>query len=337
MGKNHRERLEDCFARAIHLFEQSLGIAPQSPVDLKIEPAEGFDVKVSSSGDLHSLLISKGVVSEIDRIWDLLWGTPVLTTGEGFEQPNLYGQKIIGFEDLADLSLTWLLLHEIMHSEMGHLAFAPEAHLVEVGLPAVEFERDIPAGLGQADFPLIDKCLEMQADSEATDVFLGPYDKNNWSDLRIQAVCIFLVMALIERENVRLGNQGLTHPRAGTRFITLFGHLFQMWLYPNATLDRSSGDTVIKTPKLPDAEEFHEYAHAVLTPLVSDASYVAGFCEAYSFLEEIGGKGALFRDIFTAQYGEELTDASFLTDAAKEWLLLRSVNEKMMVASGHRD
>lgn len=321
MGNNYHERLEKCLARAVQLFEQNLGFAPQSRVDLQISAGADFAVSVA----------------EIDRIWDLLWETPVLTTGEGFERLAFDCQKIDGFEELADLPLTWLLLHELMHAEMDHLAFAPEARLVEVGIPEIERARAVPAGLDEADLPLMDKCFEMQADSEATDVFLALYDKERWGDLRVQAVCIFVVMALIERENVRLGNEGVTHPKAGTRFITLMDHLSQTWLYPNATLDTSSGDTIVKTPEPPDEEEFNAYAHAVLTPLVGDAAYVAGFCEAHAFLKDIGGAGELFQDVFAAQYAEELSPDSLLTEAAKEWFELRAINEKMMIASGHRD
>lgn len=337
MGNNYQKRLENCLARAVQLFEQNLGFAPQSRVDLQISAGADFAVSVAEDGEHFVLSVTQGTVDEIDRIWDLLWETPVLTIGEGFERLAFDGQKIDGFENLADLSLTWLLLHELMHAEMDHLAFAPEARLVEVGLPVIERERDVPAGLDEGDLPLIDKCFELQADCEATDVFLGLYDQNCWDDLRVQAVCIFVVMALIERENVHLGNQGVTHPKAGTRFITLMGHLFQMWLYPNATLDTSSGDTIIKTPELPDEEEFNAYSHAVLTPLVGDAAFVAGYCEAHAFLKDIGGAGELFQDVFAAQYAEELTPETFFTEAGREWLQLRAINEKMMVASGHRD
>lgn len=337
MGNNYQERLEKCLASAVQLFEQNLGFAPQSRVDLQISAGADFAVSVAEDGEHFTLSITQGTVAEIDRIWDLLWETPVLTTGEGFERLAFDGQKIEGFEELADLSLTWLLLHEMMHAEMDHLAFTPEARLVEVGLPEAERKRDVPAGIDQSDFPFMDKCFEMQADSEATDVFLGLYDKDRWGDLRVQAVCIFVVMALIERENIRLGNEGVTHPKAGTRFTTLMGHLFQMWLYPNATLETSSDDTIIKTPEPPNEEEFNAYAHAVLTPLVGDAAYVAGFCEAHAFLKDIGGAGELFQDVFAAQYAEELTPDTFATEAGKEWLALRAINEKMMIASGHRE
>lgn len=329
--------MENCLARAVQLFEQNLGFAPQSRVELQISTGADFAVSIAEDGEHFVLLITQGTVDEIDRIWDLLWETPVLTTGEGFERLAFEGQKIDGFENLADLSMTWLLLHEMMHAEMDHLAFAPEARLVEVGMPEIERQRDAPAGLDEADLPFMDKCFEMQADSEATDVFLGLYDKDRWDDLRVKAVCIFVVMALVERENVRLGNQGVTHPKAGTRFITLIGHLFQMWLYPNARLDTSSGDTIIKTPEAPDEEEFKAYTHAVLTPLVGDAAYVAGFCEAHAFIKDIGGAGELFQDVFAAQYAEELTPDALSTEAAKEWLEIRAINEKMMIASGHRD
>lgn len=336
MGNNYQERLEKCLARAVQLFEQNLGFAPQSRVDLQISVDAGFAVSVAEVGEHFILSITQATVAEIDRIWDLLWETPVLTTGESFERLALDGRKIDGFEELADLSLTWLLLHEMMHAEMGHLAFAPEARLVEVGQPVIERERNFPAGIDEVDLPLMDKCFEMQADSEASDVFLGLYDNNRWDDLRVEAVCIFVVMALIERENVRLGNQGVTHPTAGTRFFTLMGHLFQMWLYPNATLETSSGDTIVKTSEAPDEEEFNAYAHAVLTPLVGDAAYVAGFCEAYAFLKDIGGAGELFQDVFVAQYAEQLDLDSFSTEAAKEWFELRALNEKIMIENHGR-
>lgn len=336
MGNNYQERLKNCLARAVQLFEKNLGFAPQSRVDLQISAGADFAVSVAENSEHFNVSITQGTVTEIDRIWDLLWETPVLTTGEGFERLAFDGQKIDGFEELADLSLTWLLMHELMHAEMGHLAFAPEARLIEVGAPEIKREHDVPEGLDEADLPLMAKCFEMQADSEATDVFLGPYDKDRWSDLRVQGVCIFVVMALIERENVRLGNEGVTHPKAGTRFITLMGHLFQMWLYPNATLETSFGDTIIKTPEAPNEEEFKTYAHAVLTPLVGDTAYVAGFCDAYAFLKDVGGTGELFQDVFSAQYAEHLTPDSFATEAAREWFELRTINERMMTASGRR-
>lgn len=336
MGNNYQERLENCLGRAVQLFEQNLGVAPRSRIDLQISADADFAVSVAEDGGHFILSITEATVAEIDHIWDLLWETPVLTTGEGFERLAFDGQKILGFETLADLSLTWLLLHELMHAEMGHLAFAPKARLVEVGIPDVKRERDVPAGLDEVDLTLMDKCFELQADCEATDVFLGLYNNERWDDLRVQSVCIFVVMALIERENVRLGNQGVTHPKAGTRFITLMGHLFQMWLYPNATLETSSGDTIIKTPEAPDEEEFKSYAHAVLTPLVGDAAFVAGYCEAHAFIKDIGEAGELFKDVFTVQYAEELTPVTLSTEAAKEWLQLRAINEKMMKASGHR-
>ena len=337
MSNKYQKRLEKCFVIAGERFEQSLGFAMQSQTVLRIEQSAGFAVKIVDSGDFFSLIISEKVVDEIDRIWDLLWETPVLTTGKGFDHVRLDSRQIDGFEELAELSLIWLILHELMHVEMNHLSFSPEAQLIEVGSPDRRSVPEIPVGLDAVDLPLIDKCFEMQADSEATDVFLGSYNKDRWGDLRVKAVCIFVVMALVERENVQVGNVGMTHPKAGTRFFTLMGHLFQMWLYPNAVLDTSSGDTVVKTPEIPTEAEFKSYAHHVLTPLVGDAAYVAGFCDAHSFLKDIEGKGALFRDIFTAQYGEELTKDSFETAAGKEWLELRGINERMMIASGHRD
>ena len=175
----------------------------------------------------------------------------------------------------------------------------------------------------------------MQADSEATDIFIGLYADERWEELRFLAVCIFVVMVLIERENHRRQNKNLSHPSAGTRFFTLMGHLFQMWSYPNATLEKDVIGSRIRNAVRPTAEQFDGYANGMLMPLVNDAVMVATAAEARSFLEDIGGQGALFQDIFKVQYEDALTPDVLMTEAAKDWLRLMPINEKLLALAGH--
>lgn len=61
---------------------------------------------------------------------------------------------------------------------------------------------------------------------------------------------------------------------------------------------------------------------------------VATAAEAANFLEDIGGQGALFQDLFKIQYADDLTPGILITEAAKDWFRLMPINEKFLSLAG---
>ena len=66
-----------------------------------------------------------GVVVRLDELWSLLW--------EGGVLKDVRGRG--GLADHAELSLAWLLLHELMHLRLQHHQPLKDARLVEIGGP----------------------------------------------------------------------------------------------------------------------------------------------------------------------------------------------------------
>lgn len=335
--KNHERRLQESLSRAVALFEQIFGQPLVADSELRVTAAKEFHASIRKTNECFIVEFSSGVVDVVDALWSGLWETTVLTSGEQFERIQC-GENTV--TDYADLSLVWLCLHELMHIQLKHLEIWPEAQLVEVVSMQKSGISRTPkyiSGLPIEDHPLISKCHEMQADSEATDIFLGLYSETRWKELRLDAACIFVVMAIIERENQKTQTQYETHPTAGTRFFTLLGHLFQMWTYPGATLEPSELGSLVHTVEKPDASKFKAYSKAVITPLINDAVTIAATAQAVSFLVDIGDKGAIFKDIMAVQYSSDLKPENLETKAAREWLQLMPVNERLMRLAGHRE
>lgn len=334
------DRLKTAMAQAIDLFELTFEAPLKSAPRLKIMDSSEFKARVFGDQGRHCVEVHTGVVATLDQLWDVLWDIPVLKSENGSTRLDYEGQSFTSHQELTNLSLIWLCLHELMHLHLDHLDFFPAGSLIEIGRPEPATKppkNEIVASLSPEDAVRLNKCLELQADCDATDIFLGLYSDNRWGDLRVLAVCTFGVMAIIERENTCLKSARITHPTAGTRFFTLFAHLFQMCQYPGAHLEQSDLGSLVKSDEIPDPDRFLAYAHAVLAPLVNDAIMVASAAQAHAFISDIGGAGAIFTDIQAVQYDEHLSEASLSTSAARQWLDLLPLNERLMAEAGHRD
>lgn len=335
--KTHESRLQEALSKAVTLFEQTFDQPLIADPELQVTEKKEFYAAIRKTNERFIIEFSTGVVDAVDALWSDLWETTVLTSGEKFERIQC-GENTV--TDYADQSLVWLCMHELMHIQLKHLENWLEAQLVEIVSmqnSGIAREPKPISGLPIEDHPLVSKCHEMQADSEATDIFLGLYSETRWEELRLDAACIFVVMVIIERENQKTQTQYETHPTAGTRFFTLLGHIFQMWTYPGATLELSELGSLVRTVEKPDASKFKAYSKAVITPLINDAVTIAATAQAVSFLVDIGDKGAIFKDIMAVQYTSNLKPENLVTKAAREWLQLMPVNERLMRLAGHRE
>ena len=236
---------------------------------------------------------------------------------------------------LANLTLEWLILHELMHLPGGHV------DLIE-GLSLFEIEDDSHSGAietqlaarlrsqlsGLDDFD-VRRCLEISADSDATRLHLGRFDLHNADELRQRAASAFVAMALIDRHSSKIRR---THPGANTRFFLVLALLFQMWLQPNTRLSHEPDDTWLRRTEDLDAQTYETFIHTVIKPCVDDAVEIAHLAGAQSFIDDMRGDGALFHDVQTAQYGDELSADELKTQAAKEWFELRGIAKELRKA-----
>lgn len=237
-------RFEAAGLAAKHLFEALHGMPYPAEARFEFLDADGF---VASVDEDALIQVSSGVIDRLDRLWRDVLQSQVLIREDGASildaaEPNR----------LADMSLTWLILHELMHVALGHVAMTGSMSLAEIesisaddraATPSADFLLALREHLPDVDASQLRKCAELQADCEASDVLLGVYAEERWDEIRIHACCIFAVMALIEGLN---RESGQTHPSAQARFFMLLGQLFQLWLQPNVDLDAGDGETWLR-------------------------------------------------------------------------------------------
>ena len=297
--------------------------AEESPIvaRLAVEDGPGFAASVSGG----RIRVSTGVVERLDQLWSQLWPTALLAGARGGASPT----------DCADLSLTWLLLHELMHVRLRHHRLLNSIRLVEIGTPD-DVQREPAAALGGLlDPSRLSRCLELQADDDASRVLLGPYDGAEANDFRVRAVAVFVVMALIERENDHLGNRNITHPAAVTRLFMLMATMMTVWGDGDAERDiRNDGHIYIKGDALPE-DRFDAYQQTVFRPLLSDVALVVAAAGAVTFIDDLKDEGPLLRDLTTALFEPELSPDLLATNAAREWLDLAPTNQKVLRFLGY--
>ncbi len=341
---NSTKHLNNSFSDALNRYHSGMQEEFPTEVTTTINETDEFGAKARAGNDgSFTVVVNSASIQEIKHLWTAAWPSTLLTDDAGGRVKDVDGSDLT-LEHLQHLSLTWLMLHELMHIRLGHLGVLGVAELVEVEgtrRDARSFEDRLPDELRNAlsgdELKRFRPCLELQADNEATEILFGVFSEDQWVRFRIEAAAIFVVMALMDKAERRLTGENRIYPRVGTRFFTLFAQLFQYWLYPGADLRAGDGESFVRTPHMPDEREFERYMKAVLVPCIHDAAQIAMWAEVPDFLRDLGEDGALIRDIFTIQYAEDLAGADLLTPAARQWRELMPVNEKIMAVTGLRD
>ncbi len=303
------------------MIRQAAAEEPRIAARLAVEDEPGFAASVSRG----RISVSTGVVDRLDQLWSLLWLTPLLAGARGGMSPA----------DGADLSLTWLLLHELMHVRLRHHSLLSSTRLVEIGTPDDVRQEPAAALGGLLDSSCLSRCLELQADDDASRVFLGTYEEADAAAFRVRAVAIFVVMALIERENARLGNRNVTHPVAVTRLFMLMATMMTIWGDGQAERDiRDDGHAYIPASALPE-DRFEAYRQTVFRPVLSDAALIISAAGASTFIDDLQDEGPLLRDLRTALFEPQLSPDLLATQAAREWLDLAPTNQKVLRFLGY--
>lgn len=328
---------------AFRRCEKGLGeVFTQRPTITLIK-APTFSACARKCSDGAFIEITTGCIDAIESLWCDSLQSNILKDNEGARIKKI-DDVVITQDRLVVLSLTWLLLHELMHIRLHHLDLLKSASLVESNIgnehqiQSYRFESDERFEAFSADeLRLVRPCLELQADNDATDVMFGAYADEKWLNFRVEAVAIFVVMALMEKTETAASLQDRIYPLVATRFFTLFAQLFQYWLYGEAELVAGAGESFVKTARKPDGDAFNRYMKFVLALTVSDVIQISYWAKAESFLSDLGAGAEIFSDLFEIQYAENLTAANLKTNAAKAWRELLPINEKFMTATGWRD
>ena len=339
----HATCLDRAKVDAMQRYELGMGEPFPFHVGANIVSSNLFGARVFEKGGSYVIEINTAVLIGIDQLWKQALQSTVLIDDVGNRVKDVDGSELT-LERLTHLSLTWLVLHELMHIRLGHLELLGSAQLVETESEESAdgfWQRcqivDIANVLSPEERTLFRPCLELQADNEATEVMFGIFAESEWGRFRIEAAAIFVVMALMEKADTVSSEGEKTYPRVATRFFTLFAQLFQYWLYPGAELKVGDRESFVNTPRKPQGRDFERYMKFVLAFAINDAVQIALWAEAKTFLIDLGEGSALFKDIFEIQYAKNLDKAKLNTNAAKEWRELLPVNEKIMAVSGLRD
>ena len=190
-------RLDRATADALERYE--LGMDEPFPfhVDIEIVGNSHFGARVFETGNSYTIEVNSAVLSGIDQLWKQALQSTVLINDAGNRVNDIDGSELT-LERLAHLSLTWLVLHELMHIRLGHLELLDSAQLVETdneesadGFWQRNQIADIANVLSSKERKLFRPCLELQADNEATEVMFGIFAESEWGRFRI-GVRIFL-------------------------------------------------------------------------------------------------------------------------------------------------
>lgn len=336
------EQIESAFVDALALLRDDIGFEFDNAPNIQLNSSDLFSARAFRNGNGISIEINRGCIVQIETLWDAVLEERVLLDMNGKRLLNSDGDEL-NKDYLTNISLVWLILHELMHVRLGHLELLGVASLAEVELPNKNSQTKLAQTLTEHfhkdELKLVRPCLELQADNDATEVLFGGYDQSKWDQFRIDAAAIFVVMALMEgaETSLDLDEDERTYPKVGTRFFTLFAQMFQYWLYGDAQLEAGDGESFVRTAREPQGEDFEIYAKTVLALTISDAIQIAASAGVMSFLEDIGAGQGFFEDIYKIQYTECLSEADLQTEAAKQWRELLPINEAFMKMSGLRE
>lgn len=229
-------------------------------------------------------------------------------------------------------SLFWLILHEIQHFELGHFELLGRDQISEAG-GVQEFglisRPDKPQSrITDIDYLKLERCLELQADHAATDLFLETYSTDEWEELRVRIACIVAVLVLIDVEDSKNNFEHSSHPKAATRIFQLMGHVSEMPLVP-AQLKAKEQNTTVNPDDIPSEDEQQAFSKQVAIPAFYDAIALAKAADAEHIIEELGDLPAFFQDVLLAKTNSDGDSSQFKTEGAKEWAELIVINEQL--------
>jgi hypothetical protein len=328
-------RLRHALAAALERYDDRVGEAFAHEVELKINPSDAFLALVRPSETGIVIEATMAVVARIEEAW-----TATLNLSNAL--PSDSQIALLGDHDhVVDVALRWLMQHELNHVAVGHFKLSAGAGIVEGGgltqfaLASQKHRSASPLNqLNATDQKLAPLCLELQADHDATEIVLGAYFNENHELFGYYAICIALVIFVIERIDREQGNQEISHPRASTRLFMLLAYLAELPFIPAYKRAAQEGLEQMPEEYLPDELEVQQYSKAVVGPVFAACQIIADAVELPNILDELGGTEAFFADIQNALLNGHDDVENFKTDCAKQWAELKPVNNQLLKMLG---
>lgn len=322
--------LHQAFARARTSFMAALPEHRALDVRLTYSKTPEFIAQIKRTDTRVVVTLSKGVIKTFDDIW-----SQTIVAAKEIET-NVHPLAALGVPALSSLSLEWLCLHELMHLRFGHLVGDREQQLVDISPVRPDLPKGLKAALPDIAPHLIRKCFEMQADDEATELFLGTYAVERHKHFRYQNAAIVAAMLAIDMHSPPAQGNNNTHPLPQTRFFMLLARLMQMWRFTDAYLEPGKLGSIIRNRNMPDDAARRTYQAEIIAPLIADAlqiSVATGAQEIQAMLLDADG---FFADIDRAQFAKNPSESDFETAAGREWRRLLPINERILSYLGFR-
>ena len=330
---NAKARLAAALTTALAQVEELMG-EPFALVP-KLIPHEDatFWALCETEGDDLTIRVSEGAVAAVDALWAAFLAT------QAERSDALVAQSCV----MADLSLVWLMLHEMQHHDLRHFEIIGRGGIAETRAPQVLalVERHVArpnllTGFGPAELAKVEPCLELQADHDAIELLIDAYSADKWESLRHRAAAIASMMVLIAVEDSRHGGALSTHPKAATRIFQLLGHVAEMPFLPARFKAEARGADSIDPADLPQEDELLAFGEAVTLPLYRDSAGLAA-AGALAIQKDLGSAEAFFDDVSIARLGEAHRFRHLRTAGAAQWAELVRTNATILERLGLAD
>lgn len=327
----HQAYYDAVLEKALLRFDDRVGKPFATTVKISCVDDPDFWAFATREIDHLQLDIARGTLDRIQQVWrSSLELSAALPTRQQI--------VLLGHEDHAiETSFAWLLQHELNHQAIGHF---------DLGLVAALAEGNSPRGFGivrrgsqaksvaqsmttqqLADAHL---CLELQTDHDATEIVLGAYSNENWPLFRYYAICIIVVLFIIEAEDRRSGLPLRYHPHASTRLFMMIAHLVELPMIPGIKRAHAEGLDHLPAGYLPTADELVRFRSDVIKPVMMASQIIAKACGIPEAWDELGSVDAFFDDIDAILVDGASTREELETQGAKQWAKLKAQNSDLL-------
>ncbi|KPD12640.1 hypothetical protein [Phaeobacter sp. 11ANDIMAR09] len=273
--------------------------------------------------------VGGGVLPAITTLWNDALSESNFILG-------VHSPLLVEKTDAVQMSLGWLMLHEMQHFVLGHFDIVGRTFLSETargkrlaltsrGVSKTSIFDDLDATIK----PMVEPCLELQADHDAIDLVLDAYSTDEWPSLRARIAAIAAMIMLIEREDAKLVEAHSSHPKAATRIFQLLGHVTEMPLILAQRKAVLNGAANVDPNDIPSNEEQSAFNREVVIPSFFDVVNLARVAGADSICNDLGEASDFFCDVGTAKMGNVSAFKGLRTSGAKQWADLVVVNERI--------
>lgn len=319
--------IEEAMGAALTQYGNTMGEDFPVVPELKlVEDDDDFWADARLKDGTVVVSVTAGLINAVEKLW-----VDVMKQQE--ENGDENRDHIPGtVDDLIHTSLVWLLLHELHHYQMGHFAITGRLSLSEAK-DANSFgalnrgSRTVPPALKNVpvdDLPMVEPCLEMQADHDAIEMLLDAYSPDGWHIIRARTAAIAAMIVLIEREDAKRGHDLSSHPKAATRVFQLIGHVVQMPRIEEI-MARQNPEWGIN-PHIASEDELTAFNRQVVRPAYFDVLEFARLAAAQSIIDDLETPERFFQDINFARIVKRKAHGPMSTVGALQWGELERVN-----------